>query len=281
MPASAPQELGSQNLEFRGAERRMDRPAGRERGIVLCRWGYMLMADPAAALGETRRVLRPGGRVGLAVWDSLEANPWAALPRAELIERGHRAASPEPSRARVRSRSATRSAFASCWQAGFTEIEIEDGRARTPAAELRGLLGDDARCLARLPRRGSSAVPSRRSRRSARACASALRPTRAGTAVVQIPARTLVARAVRLSADPLACSPMLYDDDADLRLLDGQDRRHHRLRLPGPRPCTQPEGLRRRRRRRPARGLRLGRRGARGRASRCCPSSRPPAAATW
>jgi len=55
---------------------------------VLCRWGYMLMADPAAALGETRRVLRPGGRVGLAVWDSIKVNPWAALPSAELIERG-------------------------------------------------------------------------------------------------------------------------------------------------------------------------------------------------
>jgi len=47
-----------------------------------------LMADPAAALGETRRVLRSRGRVGLAVWDSIEANPWAALPGIELRERG-------------------------------------------------------------------------------------------------------------------------------------------------------------------------------------------------
>jgi SAM-dependent methyltransferase len=47
---------------------------------VACRMGYMLMADPAAALRESARVLAPGGRLALAVWSDQASNPWAALP---------------------------------------------------------------------------------------------------------------------------------------------------------------------------------------------------------
>ena len=43
---------------------------------VLCRMGYMLMSDPAAALGCSARALDHGGRLALAVWGSPEANPW-------------------------------------------------------------------------------------------------------------------------------------------------------------------------------------------------------------
>jgi SAM-dependent methyltransferase len=81
-------ELGATGVEFQVLNAEwIDLPLASV-DVVLCRYGYMLMADPAAALSETRRVLRPGGRVGLAVWDALDANPWAALPAAVLRERG-------------------------------------------------------------------------------------------------------------------------------------------------------------------------------------------------
>ena len=44
--------------------------------LVLCRFGYMLMADPMQALRESARVLRPDGRLVLAVWGPGEKNPW-------------------------------------------------------------------------------------------------------------------------------------------------------------------------------------------------------------
>jgi len=57
--------------------------------VVLIKWAVMLLLDPAAALRECRRVVRPGGRLSLAVWDSADANPWATIPQTALMELGH------------------------------------------------------------------------------------------------------------------------------------------------------------------------------------------------
>jgi SAM-dependent methyltransferase len=76
--------LGLSNVEHREMDaERMDLEDDSVDG-VLCRWGYMLMADPARALAETRRVLRAGGRLSLSVWGSAERNPWGALPARAL-----------------------------------------------------------------------------------------------------------------------------------------------------------------------------------------------------
>jgi ubiquinone/menaquinone biosynthesis C-methylase UbiE len=80
--------LGVRNVRFRQIDAEsIDRPAASLDG-VLCRWGYMLMPDGEAALKETRRVLRLGGRVALAAWTSAEDNRWSSLPVGLLIDRG-------------------------------------------------------------------------------------------------------------------------------------------------------------------------------------------------
>jgi SAM-dependent methyltransferase len=80
---------GLENVEYRVLDaERMDLEDESVDGVV-SRWGYMLMADPGAALGETRRVLRDGGTLAFAVWQTPDRNPWAAIPGMTLVERGH------------------------------------------------------------------------------------------------------------------------------------------------------------------------------------------------
>jgi len=47
--------------------------------VALCREGLMFARDPAHAVAEIRRVLRPGGRVALAVWGPRARNPWLGV----------------------------------------------------------------------------------------------------------------------------------------------------------------------------------------------------------
>ena len=152
-------ELGLENVEFKVLNAEwIDLPVA-SFDVAICRWGYMLMADPATALGETRRVLRPGGRLALAVWDSVEANPWALLPAQELRERGLAPAAdpsgpPPPGPFALGSAERVAELLG---DAGYAEGRVEALDADAHARQLRGAVGDHARPLPRLPRRGASA----------------------------------------------------------------------------------------------------------------------------
>jgi SAM-dependent methyltransferase len=47
--------------------------------VVLCREGLMFAFDPAHAVAEIRRVLRPGGRMAVSGWGPRARNPWLAV----------------------------------------------------------------------------------------------------------------------------------------------------------------------------------------------------------
>ena len=118
-------ELGLTNVEYRvmDAERIELEPDSVDG--VLCQNGYMLMADRAAALSETRRVLRPGGRLALAVWGAPERNPWAAIGGMILVQRGHMPP-PEPGAPGVFSMASEEHTRGLLESAGFTSIRTEE-----------------------------------------------------------------------------------------------------------------------------------------------------------
>jgi ubiquinone/menaquinone biosynthesis C-methylase UbiE len=97
---------------------------------VLCRFGYMLMADPAAVLSETRCVLRPGGGLTLSVWATPERNPWIAMGARLLVERGHMPP-PKPGAPNPFSMAREERTRTLLEDAGFTAVRTEEVPAST------------------------------------------------------------------------------------------------------------------------------------------------------
>jgi SAM-dependent methyltransferase len=119
------EERGVTNAEYRVLDaERMDLEDSSVDGVI-CRWGYMLIADPAAALAETRRVLRDGGRLSFAVWAEPARNPWAAIPAMALVELGHMPP-PEPGAPGIFAMGDRGRIRELVVGAGFAEPEIEE-----------------------------------------------------------------------------------------------------------------------------------------------------------
>ena len=109
------------------ADRRFDR--------VFSQFGLMFFDDRTAALREMRRVMKPGGRLQVAVWDSLHRTPgYAAM--VKLLDRLFGAPAADALRAPfvLGEPAALRATFASAGLAG-AQIETFDVTARFPSLE--------------------------------------------------------------------------------------------------------------------------------------------------
>jgi SAM-dependent methyltransferase len=128
------EELGVRNAEFRVLDaERMDLATDSVDG-VLCRWAYMLMIDPAAAFAETRRVLRPGGRLAFSVWAARERNPALSLVGTVLVGLGH-VPPPDPEAPSAFAMAGPERIREPVVGAGFAEPEIEEVAFRLPFAD--------------------------------------------------------------------------------------------------------------------------------------------------
>jgi SAM-dependent methyltransferase len=129
-------ELGIDNVEFKRLELEwIDLPTAAV-DVVMCRWGVMLTVDPEAALREARRVLVPGGRVVLAVWDQAELNPWATISDSALIELGH-ATPPDPGAPGMFSLAAPGQLRELLEAAGFLDVVVQSLELPRPAVTVQ------------------------------------------------------------------------------------------------------------------------------------------------
>lgn len=88
MLAVARERLGGPNVEWREASALAMPFQGASFDLVTCQQGLQFFPDRAKGMAEMRRVLKPGGRLALAVWRSTDYNPvWKLLEEtlAELV----------------------------------------------------------------------------------------------------------------------------------------------------------------------------------------------------
>jgi len=160
--------------------------------VVLCREGLMFALDPERAVGEFRRVLRPGGRVSIAVWGPRASNPWLGVVFDALSEQIGRPVPPPgiPGPFALEDADRLRALFVT---AGFDKVELTEHAvpARAPSFDewwnrTSSLAGPLATIIAALPPDAAGELRTRLQR--------AVQPYRSGEAL-ELPGVSLLASA--------------------------------------------------------------------------------------
>src|SRR5881628_2723223 len=92
--ADAAREAGVAHVRFEHADAQTHRFPAQAFDVLYSRFGVMFFSDPAAAFGNLRTALRPGGRLGFVCWQAVPENPWIAVPLEAAAQ--HMALPPPP-----------------------------------------------------------------------------------------------------------------------------------------------------------------------------------------
>lgn len=184
-------KLGIENVEFLRLELEWIDLSTANVDAILCRWGFMLSADPEAAVQEARRVLRPGGRIALAVWDEAERNPWATVPRQALLTLGHTSPA-DPSGPGMFALSAPGRLHELLAGAGFLDVLVEGVELDREYPSLEDYL-EETRDLARSFAEACQGLSDQQRAGVRRTIASLAEPFTAADGSLRLPGRSLVA----------------------------------------------------------------------------------------
>lgn len=119
------ESLGIAGVDFRVAD--IERLELEDDSVdrVLCRIGYMFATDPVATFADTRRVLRPGGRVTLSVWGPPDRNPFFSVIGRVLVTRGHTQPPPQGGPG-LFAMADSRRLRGQLTDAGFADVRVEE-----------------------------------------------------------------------------------------------------------------------------------------------------------
>src|SRR4051812_28517088 len=71
---------GLTNVTFEQGDTQVHPLPAESFAVAMSRFGTMFFTDGEAAFTNVGRALKPGGRLALATWQPLEANPWLTIP---------------------------------------------------------------------------------------------------------------------------------------------------------------------------------------------------------